>query len=837
MKRIFNHTKKPYMDWNEYEEKSYDWDLDIEEEEAAAYYFGENAENTEEYSEEAYYEAETDSYYEAETDSYYEAEADSYYEPEAEAYPVKQPTRGKAEKQRRNGLVVWFTKMGIMDRIITTTGVAVLVLALVTGSLYVGAKFGSNGEDTFVSVGAQLDGIQTIGEAGLLAVADAEQARLAAAEIVDEEERADYEENEYGKKVTVSMDMVSVLKDLKIKFTDKETGKLVSNVPFTVTVTGPDGKSSNWIDDDMDGIIYKKDLTPGSYQVAMNELSDKKYADYTFSTISRAVEVKKDIAYKKVDVKNEIKKESEINAAKEDTKKNETEVESTLKDTVTWVESTSTSNTYTEIAKNTIPDPLSLAFSGSFVRMAEAFTASVSPSSAELKIGEALTVTAQCPDAKLGNVTWSSSNPSVVSVTGKGADATIKAEASGSATISFTAEGTAVSGGNALTGLTGTCMVTVAEKGTITLDKTSETVYIHTPVTLTATLANVVGKEPIKAESSDTEVAKVEVKDRTVTVTGLKEGTATITVKYTESNVEMTAACAVTVKVHPKDNTSKKLVDGNGTQLYVVEDGKYREAVWADYYTAEKFFVKGDVKYTGWQTLGGKVYFFDASGKKMTGEQVIQGAKYTFASDGSLVTGSGTMGIDVSKWNGKIDWKAVKNSGVSYVIIRSGYRGSSQGSLIEDPKFTQNIKGATEAGLKVGIYFFTQALDEVEAVEEASMVLEQVKNYKISYPIFLDVEASGGRGDKIDKESRTAVCKAFCETIKDAGYTAGIYANKTWLTSKIDTTSLSAYKIWLAQYASSPTYTGRYDLWQYKSTGKVSGISGDVDLNLSYLGY
>ena len=95
------------------------------------------------------------------------------------------------------------------------------------------------------------------------------------------------------------------------------------------------------------------------------------------------------------------------------------------------------------------------------------------------------------------------------------------------------------------------------------------------------------------------------------------------------------------------------------------------------------------------------------------------------------------MGIDVSKWNGKIDWNAVKNSGVSYVIIRVGYRGSSQGALIDDPTFKTNIKGATAAGLKVGVYFFTQAVDEVEAVQEASMVLDRISGYKISYPVFI----------------------------------------------------------------------------------------------------
>ena len=99
------------------------------------------------------------------------------------------------------------------------------------------------------------------------------------------------------------------------------------------------------------------------------------------------------------------------------------------------------------------------------------------------------------------------------------------------------------------------------------------------------------------------------------------------------------------------------------------------------------------------------------------------------------------------------------------------------------------------------------------------------------------MEPSGGRADSISSETRTAVCKAFCQTIQGAGYTAGIYANKTWLETKLDPGALSAYKIWLAQYASAPTYAGRYDLWQYRATGKVSGISGNVDMNLSYLGY
>jgi GH25 family lysozyme M1 (1,4-beta-N-acetylmuramidase) len=157
--------------------------------------------------------------------------------------------------------------------------------------------------------------------------------------------------------------------------------------------------------------------------------------------------------------------------------------------------------------------------------------------------------------------------------------------------------------------------------------------------------------------------------------------------------------------------------------------------------------------------------------------------------------------------------------------------------MVEDPKFKTNIKGATDAGLKVGIYFFSQAISDVEAVEEASMTIGLIKGYKISYPVFLDVEDSGGRGDRIDSNTRTAVIKAYCETLKNSGYTAGVYANKSWLSGKMNVGSLSAYKIWLAQYNTQPTYSGKYDLWQYSSKGSVGGISGNTDMNLSYLGY
>ena len=191
----------------------------------------------------------------------------------------------------------------------------------------------------------------------------------------------------------------------------------------------------------------------------------------------------------------------------------------------------------------------------------------------------------------------------------------------------------------------------------------------------------------------------------------------------------------------------------------------------------------------------------------------------------------------MSRHNGNIDWNAVKASGVDYVIIRCGYRGSVSGALIEDESFRKNIKGATAAGLKVGVYVFSQAVNEVEAVKEASLAVSLVKGYNLTYPIFIDTESSGGRADKIDVATRTAVVNAFCQTVASAGYQPGIYASKSWYETKLNMGAIGNYKIWLAQYSAAPTYGGKYDMWQYSSKGKINGIKGNVDLNWSYMGY
>lgn len=204
---------------------------------------------------------------------------------------------------------------------------------------------------------------------------------------------------------------------------------------------------------------------------------------------------------------------------------------------------------------------------------------------------------------------------------------------------------------------------------------------------------------------------------------------------------------------------------------------------------------------------------------------------------------SKVYGIDVSYYQGNIDWKKVKNSGVEFVIIRVGYRGyGSAGTLVEDPRFKTYLDGATKAGLKVGVYFYTQAITTAEAQEEAKFVLDRIKGYSLQMPVYYDIESvdyDTGRLDSagLSKAQKTALCTAFCDTIIKSGYSAGVYANYTWLNYYIDGAGLGKkYPIWLAHYTSNTNYDQRMDMWQYSGSGTVSGISAYTDVNVWYSG-
>lgn len=200
-------------------------------------------------------------------------------------------------------------------------------------------------------------------------------------------------------------------------------------------------------------------------------------------------------------------------------------------------------------------------------------------------------------------------------------------------------------------------------------------------------------------------------------------------------------------------------------------------------------------------------------------------------------TRTDAAGIDVSSYQGEINWGAVKRAGIDYAVIRLGYRGSETARIVRDARFEQNIRGAINAGLRVGIYFVTQAVNDAEAREEANYCLNAVAGYGLAMPIFVDVEGSGGgRGDKIDRGTRTRVLKTFCQTVTAGGRLAGVYASKKWMTDNIDMQQLTQYSIWLAQYYHEKTWTQtRVDAWQFTSSGNVPGIAGRVDMNRIYV--
>lgn len=226
----------------------------------------------------------------------------------------------------------------------------------------------------------------------------------------------------------------------------------------------------------------------------------------------------------------------------------------------------------------------------------------------------------------------------------------------------------------------------------------------------------------------------------------------------------------------------------------------------------------------------------DAAAEDSRVQDALADADKTELTELKAFTGKSKAGIDVSKWNGDIDWDKAKNAGVEFAIVRAGYRGSVTGSLVKDIYFDANMKGTAAAGIPVGVYFFTQATNEVEAVEEASAVISWMREYEITYPVFIDTEGAGGNGraDRLDAETRTQVCEAFCRTVENAGYRAGVYASRHWYNSNLHTERLEDYYIWLAEYRSVPLYQGYYRMWQYSSKGRIDGIEGNVDMNIMY---
>ena len=193
-------------------------------------------------------------------------------------------------------------------------------------------------------------------------------------------------------------------------------------------------------------------------------------------------------------------------------------------------------------------------------------------------------------------------------------------------------------------------------------------------------------------------------------------------------------------------------------------------------------------------------------------------------------------GIDVSTYQQEIDWEAVAGDGIDFAILRLGYRGYTEGGLFPDQTFQTNLRGALDAGLDVGVYFFSQAITPQEAEEEADYILSAIEGYDIAYPVAFDWEpispGNNARTDGLDNQVLTQCAAAFCEKIRDAGYRPAVYFNQSLGYLRYDLRELTDYILWLAEYDTKPDFYYCFDLWQYTHTGQVAGIEGDVDLDL-----
>ncbi len=587
-------------------------------------------------------------------------------------------------------------------------------------------------------------------------------------------------------------------RDLKVKFVNKATGKVISGADFKMKVTSPSKTTKEYSDHDNDGIIWVKDIDGGSYTVDMVELEG-----YITAKTLKA-EVKKKIEYKVVEIEDEVKSESQVVVSQEDgayggaEKDESTSNSAALVDTVEFVESTKK-----EVTKET---------------------------------------TKQKTDA-FGQKVYAKLKKDAL-----GQDMYAKVLSESEEFHTYDSNGKCTRCGVTKNTTSSCTHVDANDDDKCDLCKADvPDLHVHS---VTGCKCTVCGKEVHEEKNNGV-----------CTVCGKLVDIDSHT-SHTEGSNGMCKYCNVLVNSEAHTCTDE---NGDGTcdtcgtaitsaaeSLEPVTGFAFRSFGFLRASSSDRY-IKYDTSsapvydtssdpvyetettyiYTGWQTIDGATYYFDKNGNKVTGQQIIQGISYTFSSDGVR---SGTIGIDVSKYQTGINWTKVKNSGINFVMIRCGYRGYGSGVLVEDSMYRSHISGAKAAGLRVGVYFFSQAITEAEAVEEASMAVSLAKKYGINMPIAIDSEyAAGGRGraDGLSKSARTAITKAFCDTVKSAGYTPMVYASKAWFSDHLNVSALSGYRIWVAHYSDKCGYTGTYHIWQNTDKGKVDGVPGYVDMNIS----
>ena len=615
-------------------------------------------------------------------------------------------------------------------------------------------------------------------------------------------------------------------------------------------------KGATYTDEDNDGLIYLNKLKAGDVTVAYIPTDATK--EYAAVSYLNKMTVKGKLEYKKVDVAKEIDTSAPDVAAPDRV------VEATLKDTVEYVEySTKKEARYVEAGVANAPQAGSA--SGSAV-----VTLSVKSSSRRKRGGYALHLTdpmsifnhsaistvgirtmsqmVLLADNETGTVTaeqvaelktkyeeaqkeYEEAEAKAVANT---SDESLRASADEKKAILDTAKSNYDAANAAyLKQQDNTPSSLTIQMGSVnnvtvynTADGTGRTASFKvTPTATDGAGTNLTGTVTAVAASGDFKVSN-NGNEITVTAGGSDVQNGTITYTVSIGNVTATGSQAMVNVV-----SSQALHDAEGNALY--KDDKGTPATMADYKSGAKFYSKKETTtYYGWQSLNGKSYYYDKNGKTVSGEQVIHGVKYNFGSDGQLMI-SGT-GIDVSKYQGNINWAAA-SSAISFAVVRVGYRSIGTGALNIDPKGVQNIQGAKAHGITTGAYFYSTAQSEAQAVEEASLAIQQVQAAGgVSMPIFIDWEGNS-RTNAVDANTAAAIINAFCTTVRNSGYRAGLYSDKNHLTNKINMGNVSGGTvIWCAQYNTRCTYSGHYDMWQYTSKGSVPGIRGNVDMNQSF---
>ncbi len=250
------------------------------------------------------------------------------------------------------------------------------------------------------------------------------------------------------------------------------------------------------------------------------------------------------------------------------------------------------------------------------------------------------------------------------------------------------------------------------------------------------------------------------------------------------------------------------------------KDGKHTKVILRDgseeWVTISSYLPKNDYDYTNLVCKDDRMEYY------------IDGKKVSY------------LGVDISKYQDYIDFNKVRKDGIDFVMIRVGTRGYGTGQITIDDYFYDNLKRATDVGLKVGVYFSSQAINTDEAQEEAQLVIESLGEYTIDYPIAFDmgfVDGDTARIETLTPNERTEIAKTFLDYIGGQGYTGCIYGDKEWLIKEIEMSKLTAYDFWFAQEEDLPDYPYMFSIWQYSSKGTVDGITGFVNLNISFVDY